>query len=67
MGIGKQHPAPRQPVYVGRLGLGMAAQHADPIVQIVNGDEQIVGRTFASLRAHSGGHAIADQPKAAWK
>ena len=40
---GEPDPAPGQPVHVGREGLFVAAQVADPVVQVVHGDEQHVG------------------------
>ncbi len=43
MGIGEQGAARRQPIEVRRLGQRMSAQAAQPIVLIVDGDEQHVG------------------------
>ena len=36
VGVRKEHAPAREPIEVGRLDIGMAAQAADPIVQIVN-------------------------------
>ena len=40
MGIGKQDPSLRQPVNVGRLGVGMPAVAANPVVHVVERNEQ---------------------------
>ena len=40
MRIGKQHPFGSQPVHVRRAGLGVALQHAVPVIEIIDGDEQ---------------------------
>jgi hypothetical protein len=43
MGVGEQHPARGQAIEVGRLGVRMSTQAADPIVQVIDGDEQDIG------------------------
>ena len=43
MGVGEERPAPCQAVDVRRLGLRMSAQASDPIVQVIDRDEQDVG------------------------
>ena len=40
MGIGKQHPLGSQFIHVGGPGLGIALQHAGPVIQIIDSDEQ---------------------------
>ena len=42
MGIGEDDAAACQPIHVRRLNLRMAAQEADPIVQVVDHDQQHV-------------------------
>jgi hypothetical protein len=53
MGIGKKNATIREAINVRRVSLGMPAQTADPIIEIINRDEQdvrpIVGAT--DLRA----------------
>ena len=43
MRVGEQHAPLRQPINVRRLHLRIPAETADPIVQVINGDEQDVG------------------------
>ena len=43
MGVAEQGAAPREPVDVGRPRLRMTAEAADPVVQVVDGDEEDVG------------------------
>ena len=43
MGVGKEHATLGQPVDVGGLGLGMTLHATDPVVQVVDGDEEGVG------------------------
>ena len=43
MGVGKEDAAGRKAIHVGRLGLRMASQTADPVVQIIDGDEKNIG------------------------
>ena len=40
MGIGKNHPLGSQFIHVGGPGLGIALQHAGPVIQIIDGNEQ---------------------------
>ena len=42
MGIGKQHPLGSQFIHVGGPGLEIALQHAGPVIQIIDGDEQYI-------------------------
>ncbi len=42
MRIGKDHPFGSQPVHVRRPGLKVALQHASPVVEIIDGDEQYI-------------------------
>ena len=42
MGVGEEHPGGGQAVEVRGLGLRMTAQRADPVVQVIDGDEQHV-------------------------
>ena len=42
MGIRKNHSLGRQPVHVRRQGLRVALQHAGPVIQIIDGDEQYI-------------------------
>ena len=42
MGIGKNHPLGSQFIHVGGPGLGIALQHAGPVIQIIDGDEQYI-------------------------
>jgi len=41
--IGEQRAPSGEPVEMGRLRLGMAAQAAHPVVLVVDGDEQDIG------------------------
>ena len=50
VGVGKQRPAPRQPVHVGCLDLRVPLQAADPVVQVVDAEEQDVGPRRRGLR-----------------
>src|SRR5437867_689938 len=43
MGIGEECAAFGETVHVGRLCLGMAAEAADPVIEVVDGDEENVG------------------------
>ena len=42
MGIGKNHPLGSQFIHVRRPGLRVALQHARPVIQIIDGDEQYI-------------------------
>jgi hypothetical protein len=50
VGVCEQHPAIRQPVKIRRLRIGMTAQTAGPVVEIVHRDKQHV---WAILRLGS--------------
>jgi len=51
MGIGKHHPALGESIHVRRSGLWMPVEGANPIVQIVNGNEKNVRlRANANVR-----------------
>ena len=43
MGVGEEHARGGQPIEVGRASLRMAAKATDPVVQIIDGDEEDVG------------------------
>ena len=43
MGVGEQHAAGRQPIDIRCLRLRMSAEATNPIVEIIDGDEQHVG------------------------
>ena len=43
MGVGEEHARGGQTIEVGCASLRMAAEATDPIVQIINGDEEDVG------------------------
>jgi len=43
MGIGEQRAPRRESIDVGRMRLGMPAQAAHPVVEVVHGDQQYVG------------------------
>jgi len=43
MGVREQRPARRECVDVRRLDLRMPVQAADPIIQVVDGDDEDVG------------------------
>ena len=55
MCVGEDHSFGSQRLHVRRLGLGIALQHASPVIQIIDGDEQYVrlpalpARVLASL------------------
>jgi len=40
MRIGKEHPFGSQPIHLRRPGLRIALQHACPVIEIIDGDEQ---------------------------
>ena len=42
MGIGKDHAAASQSIHVGRAGLGMTIQETNPVIQIIDGNEQYI-------------------------
>jgi hypothetical protein len=42
MGIGKKNAAPGQAIYVWHVSLRMPAQTANPIIEVINGNEQDV-------------------------
>ena len=48
MRIGKQHPPFGQRVDAGCPGLGMPAEHADPVIQVVYRDKENIGRTVTA-------------------
>ncbi len=43
MGVGKQRAPRGKPVEVGSLYLRVPAQTADPIIQVIDGDEEDIG------------------------
>ena len=44
MSVGENDTALGEPFHVGRDGLGMSVQRTDPVVHVVDGDEQNIGR-----------------------
>ena len=67
MRVGERHAHRAQPIKVGRLGLGIDAHVAHPVVQVVDGDEENiwaagrVGRRLIlqpSAAAHAWGSTI---------
>jgi len=40
MRICENHPIGGQLIHVGRFGLRVALQHASPVIEIIDGDEQ---------------------------
>ena len=52
MGIREQRAPGGEAIDVGGLRLGMTAEATDPVIQIVDGDEQDVGRL---MRCRVGG------------
>ncbi len=42
MRILEDHPSGSQPVHMRRQGLMVALQHAGPVVEIIDGDEQYI-------------------------
>ena len=44
MRVGKHHATLREAVHVGRLRLRMPVERSDPVVQVVDGNEEYVGR-----------------------
>ena len=53
MRIAEIHALCDQPIEIGCLGLGVAAQRLDPVVQIVNGEKQHIG--FGAFRGRACG------------
>ena len=51
MGVGEENTALGQPVYIGRFCVWMAVQAPDPVIQIINGDEEDVGFRRSSKRS----------------
>ena len=49
MGIGKNHPLGSQFIHVRRPGLRVALQHARPVIQIIDGDEEDIGLLLSLL------------------
>ena len=50
MRVGKVHATPRESIHVGRFGLRMAAEKANPVVHVIDGNKQNVGRiVFAPI------------------
>ena len=43
MRVRENHPLGSQLFHVRRFGLGIAPQHAGPVVEIIDGDEQDIG------------------------
>ena len=43
MRVFEDHPFGSQPVHVRRPGLRIALEHAGPVIQIIDGDEQDIG------------------------
>ena len=54
MRIREKCSALSQPIDVRRLDLRMTAQATDPVVQIIDGDEEDVGRTSRDRRGGDG-------------
>ena len=44
MRVGKHHASLGEAVHVGRLRLRMSVERPDPVVQVVDGNEEDVGR-----------------------
>ena len=49
MGIIKKHTPGSQPVDIRSLSLGVTTQATDPIIKIINGDQQNIGPAFFHL------------------
>ena len=60
MGLGEQDSTLGQCIHVRRLDLGVAAEAADPVVQIVDRDEQDVVR-FRRNCVGADGQAVRDE------
>src|SRR4029078_6198840 len=50
VGVGKGRPPPREAIEVWRLARWMSTEWSDPVVEIVNGDQQDVG--MSGFRGH---------------
>jgi hypothetical protein len=49
MGIIKKHTPGSQPVDIRSLSLGVTTQATDPIIKIINGDQQNIGPALPHL------------------
>lgn len=62
MGVGEQHAGGRQSIDMRRLRLRMTAEAANPVIQVIHGDEQNVGACLSRLgEVGQGGNAKATQ------
>ena len=43
MSVGEKNPSSGEPVNVGRPGVRMPTEAANPVVQIIDGDEEDIG------------------------
>ena len=62
MGVAKGHPHLGQPVQVRSDRLGMATERTDPVVHVVDGNEQHVGLSERWVMERSKGQANKQQP-----
>jgi hypothetical protein len=49
MGVIKKHTPGSQPVDIRSLSLGVTTQATDPIIEIINGDQQNIGPALPHL------------------
>ena len=58
MGVGKQHAAGGEPIKIRSVNALSAAHTVDPVIQVINGDEQHVGPAW---RLGAGGSDTREQ------
>jgi len=65
MGVVKEHSARREPVNVRRLCLGVPTHATDPVIEVIDGDEQDIGfgciSRLAGRLSSEGNRAEADK------
>ena len=52
MCVRERHPPTSETVYVGCLRLRMTAERTDPVVEVIDGDQENVGVVRSYLRRH---------------
>ena len=67
VGPGERHAAARQAIDVRRARLRVAGQVADPVVQVVDGDEENVRRPVLRRRGCSDEHGQSDERCSVWE
>ncbi len=60
MSVGEQHAAGRQAIHVWSLRLWMSSHTTDPVIEIIDGDEEVVGFVGGS------GNRVKENEKKDW-